>query len=184
MIRCTTNGQTMTISGMNPEIPRSEVKGWLEDVAELTDERIAEDWRNERLAGRKMPANEPETDERKAREGLDMGVGTATGNLQDHLDRGGYWKIGAISNGRASIQWDESALQADVEYAEYLAELKGNGRDILTVLQKDCRVAEEYLRDREADWQRANRRDTNDATGRSRRVQGRRAGLGASVRVG
>lgn len=184
MIRATVvNGATMQIAGMNPAIPRRDVREWLEDVAELADQRIAKDWSNERAAGRAMAANTEATDQRKAAEGLELKVGTATGNLQDHLDRGGYWTIGAIAGGRATITWDESALQADVEYAEYVADLKVSGDRILVLLQKDARMAEQYLRDREADWLRASPagRDADErgvSFGASRRSR-----LGAKVRA-
>lgn len=182
MIRATTNGDFMSISGLNPEIPRSTVTEWLEDVAEQVDERIAKDWERERAAGRKMPANTEETDQRKATDGLELKVGTATGNLQDHLDSGGYWTVGAVSAGKATIRWNEDALIGDVEYAEYVAELKVTGARILTVLQKDCRMAERYLADREADWARAH--DSRPAATASRRqVQTARGRLGSTVRV-
>lgn len=186
MIRATiTGGSTLAISGLNPEIPRRDVQDWLGDVAEQVDERIAKDWSNERAAGRKMPANTEATDQRKAREGLELKVGTATGNLQDHLDSGGYWTIGAVSRGRATIRWDESKLQGDVGYAEYVAQLKVQGGAILVLLAKDARMAERYMADRQNDWEAARtrsegRRDTRSSTAAASRKRGR---LGARVRV-
>jgi hypothetical protein len=180
-----TGGSTLTISGLNPEIARREVQDWLGDVAEQIDERIAKDWSNERAAGRKMPANTEATDQRKAAEGLSLKVGTATGNLQDHLDSGGYWTIGAVSRGRATIRWEESKLQGDVGYAEYVAERKVRGGQILVLLAKDARMAERYMADRQNDWEAARRRtegrrDTKPATTSASRT---RAKLGSRVRV-
>lgn len=185
MTRATIQNHTsLIITGFDPEIPRREVKDWLEDIAEQIDERIAEDWSRERAAGRKMPANTEATDQRKAAEGLDLRVGTATGNLQDHLDSGGYWTIGAVSRGRATIRWDEGKLQNDVGYAEYVAELKVSGGRILHLLQKDARMAEAYMRDRQADWLRAHKPKAQPGRLQSVAPAARRiAGLGSKVRV-
>lgn len=178
------NGYILNVSGLDPSIPRREVQEWMGDVAEQVDERIAADWDRERAAGFKMPANDPATTERKAAEGLDTKVGTATGNLQDHLDSGGYWKVGPVSRGRVTVTWDEAKLQRDVGYAEYVAELKVRGGRILAVLQKDARMAERYLEDRERDWARAQERKTARSGGRTvAPAARRRSGLGSRVRV-
>lgn len=184
MIRATVaNRRSLLITGLNPLIPQAMVRDWLGDVAELVDQRIAADYENSMAAGRALRANTEATIERKAAEGLDTRTGHATGNLQDHLNQGGYWSIGAMNARTVAINWDEDRLRADVDYAEFVAEAIVRGGLILAVLQKDARMAERYLAAREADWQRA-------STGASRRTARlprlrdvRIAGIGTGVRV-
>ncbi len=184
MIRATVvNKRTLLIVGIDPQIPRAVVRDWLGDVAEQVDQRIAADFESERAAGAALRANQQATTEHKAAEGLDLRRGHATGNLQDHLDKGGYWAIGAMNTRSVAIHWNEDRLQADVDYAEFVAQAIVRGGRILAVLQKDARMSERYLAERESDWQHA-KAPERPAVARAPRLRDLRTRiLGTGVRV-
>lgn len=181
------NRRSLQITGYDPALPPALLRQWLGDVAELADQRIARDYEAERAAGAALRANTEATDQRKAADGLDTRKGHATGNLQDHLDQGGYWDIGAVNARSATINWDEDALQADVDYAQYVAQAKVKGGQLLVLLAKDARVAAQYITQRQAEWQQAGsgRRATGTASRgvASRGFVARAKGLGTSGRV-
>lgn len=174
------NHRSLQVTGYHPALPLPTLRQWLGDVAELIDQRIAADYANERAAGAALRANLEATDQRKAADGLDTRKGHATGNLQDHLDRGGYWSIGAITARSATVNWNEDDLVADVEYAQYVAEAKVKGGNLLALLQKDARTASAYITQRQAEWLQAQGAGPRGPAAASRAVAVR--GLAANAR--
>jgi hypothetical protein len=146
------NSSILVITGLPSDVPRRLVMEWLEDVAQLVEERIANDFDRERAGGAALKRNKTSYTERKAMEGLDERRGHATGNLQNELDAGGFARFNIMSGGRATIAWSDKALFARVDYAEYYAEAKVKGGRILKVLPVDVRAATAYLRDVGQDW--------------------------------
>lgn len=158
MIRVTVQGgDRLIITGL-PDAPRGTVRAWLEDVAEIVESRIAADFARERGAGRALVGNSRAYNERKAFEGLMAERGHATGNLQNELDAGGFYRIGPVSRGRAVLFWREDDLAARVDYAGYYAEAKVRGGKLLVVLAKDATEAARYLADVADDWETRQRR--------------------------
>lgn len=145
-VRVSVAGAVMTITGL-PDVARRTVLGWLEDIAELVDARIAADFEREIAAGKRLAANKSSYEDRKTVEGLDDRRGHATGNLQNELDDGGMWTARIAGRGRATIRWDESKLQARVGYAEHFAEAKVRGGRLLVLVARDVRLAMQYLRE-------------------------------------
>jgi hypothetical protein len=133
-----------------PDVPVSELQTCGEDIAEIIDERIASDFANERAAGKALGGISEEHEQRKARDGLMLEKGHMTGDLQDALDSGGFWRVTA-RRGRIDIEWREDDLYGAVPHAEPYAETKVSGGKILVVLTKDAKTAQDYVRERMAD---------------------------------
>lgn len=136
------------------DVPLRQLREWGEDIAKIVDERIATDFENERGAGKALGGVSEEHEQRKAVDGLDLRKGHMHGDLQDALDRGGYWRV-TVRRGRIDIEWLEQDLYADVPHAEPYAEAKVRGGLLLAVLKRDAQAAEQYLRARLRDLARA-----------------------------
>lgn len=146
------SGQLVRFSGLDSRVPKSKWRTWLTDVAEQWLEQIAEDFADEKAAGRALKANTPAYDESKARLGLDLRRGHREGHLQAALDEARWFKVGAVQgNETATIELTEDRLFHAVEWAEYYQRLKVVGGKILVVTRRMAADAEDYLNDRLVD---------------------------------
>lgn len=185
------NGQLVRFAGLDSRVPKSRWRNWLTDVAETWLEQIAEDFADEKAAGRALKANTEAYDDAKAAQGFDLRRGHRTGTLQDALDDGGFFRVGAIQgNGTATVTLLEDRLFASVEWAEYYQQRKVVGGKILVVSKRMAGAAEEYLNDRLAEVlgkealkqkRRTNQRDNARLVYEELRKTGARA---VRVRVG
>ncbi len=146
-VRATVVNKSRIVVHVPRDIPVRDLQTWGEDIAELVEERIAQDFERERAAGRALKGNTEAHEQRKARDGWLMTKGHMSGDLQAELDAGGFADVRARS-GRLDIIWTENALRGRIEHAEYYAESKVAGGRILVTLQKDARTAEKYIKDR------------------------------------
>jgi len=141
------NHQRLVITIDGPDLPPSLLEAWGEDIAEITDARISEDFEDERGAGKSLKGVTDEHEQRKARDGLLLTKGHMTGDLQDALDAGGFWRVRASGN-RIDIEWREQDLYSRVPHAEHYAEQKVWAKRILYILNKDAVAARRYIEDR------------------------------------
>lgn len=148
------NHQRLIIQIDGPEIPASLLQAWGEDVAEITDARIAGEFEDERGAGRRLKGVTDEHEQRKARDGLLLTRGHMYGDLQDALDTGGFWRVRAGGN-RIDIEWREQDLYSRVPHAEHYAKQKVWAGRILYILNKDAQEARRYIQDQLRNLQRA-----------------------------
>lgn len=141
------NHQRLIITIDGPDLPPGLLQEWAEDVAEITDERLASDFEDERASGKPLKGVTDEHEQRKARDGLLLTKGHMTGDLQDALDSGGFHRI-RVSGNRIDIEWLEDRLYSRVPHAEHYAEQKVWAKRILYVLPKDAVAARRYIEDR------------------------------------
>lgn len=181
------NPEQLSVSNLDPTIPKDRWETWLQDVAALVEERIARDFERERGAGKALGAISDEHEQRKARDGLELERGHMTGDLQAELDAGGFASVVVVSS-RGDIRFDQEKLYARAPHARYYAEDKVQGGKILTFLRKDATAAEAYLKARVSEWQRG--KSTRESADRQRspgvaRIASRitRRALGALFRV-
>lgn len=146
-IKATAANNILKVSGLPSFLPRNKVKLWLMDIASQTEERIAEDFDNERGAGLKLIPNSQEYDDWKAANGFDGRRGHKEGNLQAELDAGGFASV-SVQGATAKVVLHEQLLFDRVDYAEYYTANKVKGGKLLVFLKKDAQFAAEYLNDR------------------------------------
>lgn len=156
------NEETLVVSGIDREIPVATLKVWGEDIAEITEATIAEDFADEMAAGKPLAPVSDAHEQRKARDGLDPRHGHMTGELQDQLDAGGFARVTA-SPGRITVKFDEGILHSRYDVSEWYAESKVHGGRILTVLPKHAKAAQSYVSDRVADYKRGQARKRRSA---------------------
>lgn len=149
-IKATAADYILKVSGLPSFLPRNKVKLWLMDIAGQTEERIAEDFDNERGAGLKLIPNSQEYDDWKAANGFDGRRGHKEGNLQAELDAGGFASV-SVQGATAKIVLHEQLLFDRVDYAEYYTANKVKGGKLLVFLKKDAQLAAEYMNDRAAE---------------------------------
>lgn len=143
------NGQLVRFSGLDSRVPRSKWRTWLTDVAEDWIEQIAENYADEKAAGRALKANTEKYDDWKAEAGKDLRRGHLDGVTQDALDEGKLFRVSAVQgNETATVELLESRLFAKVPWAEYYQEQKVVGGKLLTVLKSMVHEAEDFLNDR------------------------------------
>lgn len=130
-----------------PDVPVADLKDWGEDIAEITQDRIARDFDREYGAGKALKGVTDEHEQRKARDGLLLTKGHMTGELQSELDAGGFARVQA-RKGRIDITFDEQELYSRAPHAEHFVQQKVSGKRLLVPLQKDARQAEQYVRER------------------------------------
>jgi hypothetical protein len=140
----------LIITGLPSFIPRLKLKLWLSDIAEITEERIAEDFDNERGNGYALKVNSEEYEEWKAANGFDGRRGHKEGTLQSELDAGGFYTV-AVQGLAATITLHEQLLYDRADHIEHYVASKVRGGALLTVKAADAAVAAEYLIDRAAE---------------------------------
>lgn len=146
-IKATAKDTKLVITGLPSFLPRNKLKLWLADIASQAEERIAEDFDNERGNGLKLLPNSAAYDEWKAANGFDERRGHKSGVLQEELDAGGFARV-SVQGASATITFIEQLLYERVDYAEYYTENKVKGGKLLTFRKVDAAFAVDYLTDR------------------------------------
>lgn len=181
-------GNVLRVSGLDDTLTPATWKRRLADAAEEAEKMIAEDFAEQKAAGRKLRANTAAYDDWKAANGYDSRRGHREGLLQDALDDGDNYTVSYNARaGRGTITLREQALNNAVPHAAYYAEAKVNGGKILVFTRKVAEAAVAVLREaltsaKASRAVRERRRQVQREDGRLRFQQQRQSGV-ARIRV-